>query len=770
LFENGFTYQTILSQIQEVNEFAELRDFFMILAEGYRFAESVAANSVFGFDHIGWNNYITDLEVSLVLGRLIDNINADTIYHRDNDFYYFSRLEYFDDMAISYVLAKYYEEDALDLNDLIINLLDLDSEDIFDSVDYGIFRDVLSKLLGYSEPNITAYVDHLNRQNLINQNLFYQYLMTNPLTGWNLNSANDLRAFISMLSRDLLDVFVTIIYDPQGLGIQLLNSTNNPVNSGTSARFNAGDWKEGGQFGFGNFGFDSSNSHLDVDWDNFNNYNYYFGTTNINPGTYPTADVVSGFGFTVNYGQVFPIPTEVHFRGFVLGANIVTPHAISPAGQIFATTVTDQGIHNLDYIVFGTGNKTFRLNTYYVGAASTPTCSVSSGVVTRDITIGTAHGNQNYFSHNCVDNKTSSMPATVVTQGFINLSDNNNMISYVGEDRLNSATPKVFQYHGYDWPVPRQYITYDRLYSGLYGAGGSTPITVKAHWVEVFEVQFYVGEELIWTEYVDESGKAIYPNAVTDPSIKAILISEGLEFVDEDSAEWRFSGTTNQWTPGSIITDNVSIVAFEVREIVYDIHYELSLNQLEATYSETDIEYVTLSAMLITYGAVDIPLTLPTPSAVTGYAFIGWEVTGFDGSGIALSTIITDNAFDPSTAGNVTLTAVWEIESFEIQSAGSTFLQNNFNSAQLVVIENESITFAALTAITINNLTSGDTITITISGISTSAVLTLTGSGVTENNGTYTVEESATTATFEFNMPAENVKYEIVVTRPTDPQ
>jgi uncharacterized repeat protein (TIGR02543 family) len=781
LFENGFTYQTILSQIQEVNEFAELRDFFMILAEGYRFAESVAANSVFGFDHIGWEQYKSSHGVTNpALTRIINGVEEETIYHRsisDGRFDYFSRLNA-DHMAVGYVLARYYELNEknynsfdlpsfIGLTDLMMSILRSNSANSveFSSADYGHFKDILEKLLGYgdAEYSLSDYEYLLNRLDNLNQNLFYQYVMSNPLTPWNVNSANDLRAFISMMTRGILNTTVTLNLDPQNFGIQFLGEYKPTGGTGTKAEnFFTTDWRQGGSFGLSTTRPYEMPSNVDTNipvWsDDFQNINYYFGTTNINPGTYPVSDgSITSYSFIVNYGQVFPLPTEVNFRGVLLGANIITGQGLIVNSLPVMLTVTDAGINHLDYLVYGTSGRTFRLNNFFVNSYApnnVPNCvNRGSTLIDLDDIIGVPHGGQNYYRLACTrvsgQDAVTAFTNTAIPVPQELLTNLRNVTTPKNPD------PEEFNHHSFTWPEDRQYITYNRVYPNPYVSGGTTDINVSAHWVEVFKVEFYVAGDLIWTEYVDISGTSIYPKDVTDSAILALLLEKGLEFEDEDTAQWQFNSNSSLWTPGSIITSNVSISAVTTRPIVYNITYQ------GITGVGIDQEDATLSFDLVTYTAVSgSALLLPTPTAITGYSFVGWvtDAALTSGSIDIQDFVVTELA--NGTVGNLTLYAIWAIIESNIAQIVVTDVSPVpspvYSVSGVTINIEDEIEYSTIVEITVAGIPSGSAIVITVSGVTSQLVITSTS--ITTTN-----EDSFT---FSFTMPAENVTISYDIKKP----
>jgi uncharacterized repeat protein (TIGR02543 family) len=814
LVQNGATYESFLSQLADIVsdiidlevrvatfeailEALDLRFVYTALSEAERLANLVALNSIYGFDHLFWNSVfnadnLEGADLNPVILSLIHSVDDYTLYHRDNNFNHYDRFNWLDPLVANFVLAHYLESNTT-LSALAAKLLDdilgvSYEEDYSDLTSYSeeefdFFVGIISLLIGvnFSDNTDLRTLDStLTGLGSRHQSSFFQYMMTNPLTGWSLNSLNDLREFISMSARGLLTNNIILNLDPEGFGIQLLDSSANGNNrsklTGGSSFFTT-DWRAGGKYGIStnqsNLGVNTydfnGDYNLNFPYSSSRSLNLYFGTTDIRPGTYPvSSSAITNYSFQVNYGQVFPLPTEVNFRGYLLGANIITEVGIRAQdtydNRLVMTSVTDSGIHKLDYVVYGDNLRTFRLNNFYiesVAPSNIPNCVISGTGSTNtnsDRVIGISHGDQNYFNLSCL----RELGATTVTSIFTNIvGDSTDFGNKNLTNQNRSTSPFAFVHHTFTWPEERQYITFNQSYgAGLYSDGSTTDIQINAHWVEVFKVEFVVEGVVVRTEFVDKAANLVRDRngfaigmSVTDSSILNMLDAAGKEFVPGTEA-WVISGTSTAWTPETVITANTVIVAETIRPIVYEINYE----HLELPF----VGLVTQPA-LVTFTALDLQpnnLTLLTPSAVDGFDFQGW-VTDSAITNVAVTTTGINFVTEISQVGNVTLYAVFTPTVYTItvvNDGTNPTIPSSYTIFDTINLPNGSLTGHEFDGWTGTNVSSSNTISAgSIGDITITAVYTINQYTISFNSNGGTQVNSIT------------LDYNTSVTKPTDP-
>ena len=678
----------------------ELNQLSTIVSNSLKLAQQIETNSIFGFNPFLWNQEITNLinPNNDIINHLLATINSSSLYEREysastsayTDYQFSSRFDILEAILAALVFAHYYEiSERLENENLISQTIQLYLDevyglyydDVMDQDAYFDLHNIIGLLMGlkFVGEGGTAGLDNIKYVNneISNriQNSYVQYLLNNPLTGWSVNSITDLRQYITLSTRNLLTVDVKIIVDPKTEHtFEIINNDNSryldtdgayisPGYSSNPNYFPSSRWQEGGIYGF-NTGENLANrngltfENLQFSFGPFEP-DYYFGTTNLNPGSYDlttgTTDLV--FEFEVNYGQVFPMPSEVNFRGMVLGATAQVSDTSTynfPVSSIYE----DEGIHSLDYVVYNANGKTFRLNTYFFDIFGNddhvPLCyGVNTNNLSIDDTIGIPHGNQTYYDIGCDHAVTTAGVITNITMAFVNINQGMTPDSF-SETARNSNNQNVSPttIYTYSWPESRQYITFNRIYnelgfltnSNLYNDAELSEIVIKADWVQVHQVQFTVSGAVVRNEFVDQGDSATAPD-ITSSTVTS-LIPSGYEFVPGSPWSQAFNN----------ITDDLEVQA-NLQLITYNINYE----NLDPSASQSAASTPSPS----TFNVSDLPVALNNPS-VTGYTFIGWYTQSTGG------TLVTQVA----VAGDITLYARWtkneQIITFDANYSGGT--------------------------------------------------------------------------------------------------
>jgi uncharacterized repeat protein (TIGR02543 family) len=576
-------------------------------------------------------DFLLDLYYYADLANVIQSISS--FVHMDDDFglYY---IELDDSFVLELMGADYYElNEEFSINNMLFEVMyEYFYDDSFGASEYSTLLDELYELTGIQFDTFYDARMTLSSLEAIDENSFLQYVFQNPLTDWDIESINDRIEYVTLSAQNLLSVPITIYLDPNGYGIDLEYSA----------------WMQGGSDGVDFFDEDGDYSEFQG-W-----FDRTVFTTDITPGVFRYSVSGSTLYFNVNYGQVFPMPSDVSFDGILLGA---TTGVGTNAGRAYST-VADEGVHQLDYIVYGAEGSTYRMGTYFFDTSGSTT-STSGNAWTYNPSLIFVNGNYVY-AEDILGTPNVGEPGYEVTpqtyiyyDKAIGLSHANQIYLEDGysEDLIsfNLYNNNYNNTHSYSFPQSRQYITFDQnytdnvtysnlrdIYENPFFNWETDRVQIYLDWIQIFKVEFKVDGVVVKTEYVDKYADATAP--ALDSARVLAAIPSGEEFQD-DPWDTDFDNVTGNL----VVNANLQLIEYD---ITYDLNYTTPTNSTP-TNDETNPS---------TYNISDT-VEFEDPSR-DGYDFDGWFTAASGGNEIT--------NFDELQAADVTVYAQWTLVEYDV--------------------------------------------------------------------------------------------------------